>query len=102
VKVIEGRWKMTRLASQGALAGPADLQTVPLTAQFSGLKAWQEMRARLAKVPGLQGMDIKALNARGANLTVDFPGGAERLSQAAQTQGLALEQRGQQWILVAR
>jgi Uncharacterized protein conserved in bacteria (DUF2066) len=102
VKVIEGRWKMTRLASQGALAGPADLQTVALTAQFSGLKAWQEMRARLQKVPGLQGMDIKGLNARGADLTVDFPGGAERLSQAAQTQGLALEQRGQQWILVAR
>jgi hypothetical protein len=102
VKVIEGRWKTTRLASQGALAGPADLQTVVLTAEFSGLKAWQEMRKRLAKVPGLQGMEVKALNARGANLTVDFPGGAERLAQAAQSQGLALEQRGQQWILVTR
>ncbi len=102
VKVIEGRWKTTRLASQGALAGSADLETVTLTAQFSGLKAWQEMRARLRKVPGLQGLDVKALNARGASLTVDFPGGAARLAQAAQSQGLALEQRGQEWLLVTR
>jgi hypothetical protein len=102
VMVIEGRWKTTRLASQGALAGSADLETIALTAQFSGLKAWQEMRARLQKVPGVQGLDIKALNARGASITVDYPGGAARLAQAAQSQGLTLEQRGQEWLLVTR
>ncbi len=104
VKVIEARWKLTRLASQGvtATSGPAEVQTVALIAQFSGLKAWQEMRVRLQKVPGLQGLDVKALNARGANITVDFPGGAERLAQAAQSQGLALEQRGPDWLLVTR
>lgn len=102
VKVIEGRWKRTRLASQGALEGPADLQTVSLTAQFSGLRAWQAMRARLQNVPGVQALDVKALNARGASITVDFPGGAERLAQAAQSQGLALEQRGGGWLLIAR
>lgn len=103
VKVIEGRWKTTRLVSQGALsADAADMETISLTAQFSGLKAWQEMRARLQKVPGVQGLDVKALNARGASLTVDFPGGPTRLSQAAQSQGLMLEQRGQDWLLVTR
>lgn len=103
IKVIEGRWKTTRLASQGALtAAPADLQTVALTAQFSGLRAWQAMRARLEKVPGVQGLDIKALNARGASLTIDFPGGADRLAQAAQSQGLAVEQQGGALVLVAR
>lgn len=102
VKVIEGRWKTTRLASQGALAGPADLETVAITAQFAGLKAWQEMRARLQKVPGVQGLDVKTLNARGASITVDFPGGGDRLAQAAQSQGLALEPRGQEWLLVTR
>lgn len=102
VKVVEGRWKRTRLASEGALAGPADLERVALTAQFSSLKAWRDMRVRLQKVPGLQGLDVKALNARGANIEVDFPGGAERLAQAAQSQGLALERRGQDWLLSAR
>jgi hypothetical protein len=102
VKVIEGRWKTARLASQGALTDGADIETIALTAQFSGLKAWQEMRARLQKVPGLQGLDVKTLNARGASITVDFPGGAPRLAQAAQSQGLTLEQRGQEWLLVTR
>jgi hypothetical protein len=101
-KVIEGRWKRTQLASQGALDGPTDLQSVSLTAQFSGLKAWQVMRARLQKVPGIQSVDVKALNARGASISVDFPGGAERLAQAARSQGLALEQGVGGWILVAR
>ncbi|MGB0087414.1 MAG: DUF2066 domain-containing protein [Rhodomicrobiaceae bacterium] len=102
VKVIEGRWRRVKLTSQGAYEGPADLQRVALTAQFSSLKAWQDMRARLQKVPGLQGLDVKALNARGASIEVDFPGGAERLAQAAQSQGLALERRGQDWLLFAR
>ena len=102
VKIIEGRWKTTRLASQGALEGPADLQTVAVTAQFSGLRAWRAMHARLKKVPGVQNVNVKALNARGANLTIDFPGGAKRLTQAAQSQGLSLEERAGQWLLVAR
>lgn len=102
VKLLEGRWKTTRLASQGALAGPAELERVALTAQFSGLKAWHEMRGRLQRVPGLQGLDVKALNARGASIEVDFPGGGERLAQAAQSQGLALEKRGEGWLLFAR
>ena len=102
VKVIEGRWKTTRLASLGALADAGPLETVALTAQFSGLKEWREMRARLQKVPGLQALDIKALNARAANITIDFPGGAAGLAKAAQSQGLAVEQRGREWVLVMR
>jgi hypothetical protein len=102
VKIIEGRWKTTRLASLGALAEAVPVETVALTAQFSGLREWREMRTRLQKVPGVQALDIKALNARAASLTLDFPGGAERLVQAAPSQGLALEQRGRDWVLVTR
>lgn len=102
MKTIEGRWKTTRLASLGSLAGPAALESVALTVQFSGVQQWKEMRARLQKVPGLQALDVKALNARAASITVDFPGGVERLAQAAQSQGLALEARGKEWVLIAR
>jgi hypothetical protein len=101
-KIIEGRWKMTRLASQGALQGPADIETIALVAQFSGLKAWQGMRTRLQKVPGVQNLDVRGLNARGANLTIDFPGGVDRLAQAAQSQGLVVQQQGSQWVLLAQ
>jgi hypothetical protein len=53
-------------------------------------------------VPGLQNLDVRGLNARGASLSIDFPGGIERLAKAAQSQGLAVEQQGGQWVLVAR
>jgi Uncharacterized protein conserved in bacteria (DUF2066) len=103
VGVIEGRWKATRLASLGAPGGaPADLETVALSVQFSGLKQWQAMRARLQKIPGLQGLDVKSLNARGASISVEFSGGAERLAQAVRSQGLAIDRRGAELVLTAR
>ncbi len=103
VGVLEGRWKTTRLASLGALGDtPGELETVALSVQFSGLKQWQDMRARLQKIPGLQGIDVKSLNARGAVISVEFAGGASRLAQAAQSQGLAIDQRGGQLVLMTR
>lgn len=102
-KVIEGRWKTVRLASQGVFdGGSADIETVPLTAQFSGLRAWQAMRQRLQQIPGAQGLEINGLNARGANITIEFPGGISRLARAAQSQGLAVEERGGVWIIFAQ
>jgi hypothetical protein len=102
-KVVEGRWKTARLASQGVYdGGSAEVETVPLTAQFSGLKAWQAMRQRLEQIPGVQALQINGLNARGANVTIDFPGGVSRLAQAAQSQGLAVEERGGVWVIFAR
>lgn len=78
------------------------VESIALTAQFSGLKQWQDMRGRLQKVPGVQGLDIKALNARSASLTLDYPGGANGLARAVQAQGLAVQQMGGEWVLVIR
>lgn len=101
--VIEGRWKTTRLASLGSLGGaPANLEVVPLSVQFSNLKQWQEIRTKLLKIPGLQGLDIKALNARGASISVEFAGGAERLVTAVQSQGLSLQSKGRDLVLITR
>lgn len=102
-KVVEGRWKTVRLASQGVFdGGSGEIETVPLTAQFSGLKAWQAMRQRLEQIPGVQSLQINGLNARGADLVIDYPGGVSRLAQAAQSQGLAVEERGGVWVIFAR
>jgi hypothetical protein len=102
MKVIEGRWKTTRLASLGALSGPAELENVELTVRFSGLAQWKDIRGRLNRLPGLQALDVKALNARGATVTLDFPGGIERLTQAVKSEGMAMEQSRRGWILVVR
>jgi hypothetical protein len=103
VKTIEGRWKSTRLASLGQ--GNDDsvaVENVVLSAEFSGLKQWREMRSRLQKVPGVQNLEIKGLNPRAADVVFDFPGGVNGLTQAVQAQGLAVEQRGNIWVLVMR
>jgi hypothetical protein len=103
VGVLEGRSKSTRLASLSATGGvPANLETVTMSVEFAGLKQWQDMRKRLQKIPGLQGLDVKALNARGASISVEFAGGAERLAQAAQSQGLAIDDRGGELFLTSR
>jgi hypothetical protein len=104
VGIIEGRWKTTRLASLGAVdaAALANLENVALSVQFSGLKQWQGIRQRLERIPGLQGLDVQSLNARGATISVEFSGGAERLAQAVQSQGLAIMQQGGRLVLMAR
>ncbi len=106
VGIVEGRWKSTRLASLGigtaAGEAPANLETVALSVQFSGLKQWQSMRQRLQRIPGLQNLDVQSLNARGAAISLEFAGGAERLAQAVQSQGLLISQQGGRLTLMAR
>lgn len=103
VAILEGRSKATRLASLSAMGGaPANLETVSMSVQFSGLKQWQGMRQRLQQIPGLQGLDVKSLNARGATITLEFAGGADRLAQAVQAQGLIIETRGGELLLMPR
>ncbi len=100
--MLEGRWKLTRLASQGALDGPQELVRLELSAQFSGLKEWQSIRERLQRVPGVQGLEVKALNPRNAIISIDFPGGGERLSAAAAGHGLRVEGAGGGWLVRAQ
>jgi hypothetical protein len=103
VGVLEGRSKTPRLASLAATGGaPANLETVTMSVEFSGLKQWQDMRKRLQRIPGLQALDVKVLNARGASISVEFAGGADRLAQAAQSQGLTIDNRGGELVLMTR
>lgn len=102
LNMIEGRWKLTKLASLGALDGPQELVRLELTAQFTGLKEWQSIKQRLARVPGVQGLEVKALNPRSASISIEFPGGGERLVAAAASQGLAVEGSADAWLVRAQ
>jgi len=100
LNVFEGRWKLRRLASQGALdGGSQELAQIEMTAQFAGLKEWRVIKDRLQKLPGVQGIDIKAVNPRGATISLEFPGGADRLAKTALNYGLALEGSEGAWLL---
>lgn len=96
---LEARWRLTSLKTQGALDGPAELQTISLTATFDSLPAWQDMRATVEGISGVQDVEVKSLFAGGAELVLSFPGGAERFAKAVAARGLSLDQQQGELIL---
>jgi hypothetical protein len=102
-EAVQQRWKLTRdsyvPAGDSAASSPAGggvfagggVTSLLVTAQYSGLKEWQTIRARLQSIPGIQNWDLKAVNPRAAQISFDFPGGAERLTAMAAGQGLSVE-----------
>lgn len=101
-ETVQERWKLTRGVAAGAEPSAGgepsayaptggELSPVLVTAEFSGLREWQAIRARLQNVPGIQNWDLRSVNPRSAEISFDFPGGAERLSALAARQGLNVE-----------
>ena len=101
-ETVQERWKLTRDAfvqSDNSAAEPAGnagymtgaVGSIQITAQFSGLKEWQTIRARLQNLPGVQNWDLKSVNPRSAQISFEFPGGAGRLAAMAAGQGLSVE-----------
>lgn len=96
--VLEGRWKLVH-APGGTADGGGELTGIDMLVEFAGMGQWKDIRARLSKVPGVNGLDVKSLSARTARVGLQFPGGAERLSQALASQGLSLEGGDGSWVL---
>jgi hypothetical protein len=102
-ETVQQRWKLTRdsfvpssestasSAAGGGGFGGGGMQSLLVTAQYSGLKEWQTIRTRLQSLPGVQNWDLRGVNPRAAQISFDFPGGADRLSAMAASQGLSVE-----------
>lgn len=106
--VIEGRWKARKAAPAAASSSytPAYSSTssgsgtaVSMRAQYASLAEWSEMRRQLLNLPGVEDMRIEAESARGADLTLRYPGGASELASALYGHGLALENSSDRLIL---
>jgi len=96
--ILEGRWKAVKTPA-GAAGGGGTQMAFGVTVEFAGLQQWQQMRARLTRVPGVQALKITSLSARSADVTLQYPGGAERLSHQLGAFNLFLENAGEAWIL---
>lgn len=86
---LEGRWKAVKLGStSGPVAGfGSDLMPVQMMVEFRNLRQWQHMQQRITRLPGLEGLQIGGLSARGADVTAMYPGGPEALAHALAAQG---------------
>ncbi len=104
-ETVQERWKLTRgssavvtavsrspeAAEEAAPPPSGDLQPVQVTAEFSGLKEWQAIRARLQGMPGVQHWELRSVNPRSAEIGLDYPGGPARLAEMAGARGLSVE-----------
>lgn len=102
LRVFESRWKITHTPG-GVDRGPGDSGQVAVrvAVEFAGMRQWQDIRARLAQVPGVQDLAIDALTARSANITFQYAGDADRLPERLAARSLSLENRGGMLVLRA-
>jgi hypothetical protein len=121
---LENRWKMQLegtlpppqaryeegAASPGAPDGyeaapraPGEVpRNVAAMVQFSGLKDWQEIRARLDQVAGIRGLEVNALSARTASITFDYAGSLGNLQAELGQYGFAFDERDGTFVLRSR
>jgi hypothetical protein len=105
--VLEGRWKAKKIPPVAASAyAPAysssssgSGKAVSMRAQYQSLAEWSQMRRLLLNLPGVDDVRIEAESARGADLTLRYPGGASELATALYGSGLALENGADRLIL---
>jgi len=117
--VLENRWKATRAAPDPVAApvnyeegGTPPPQAAPQQGEpgrlvtavvvFAGLKEWQQIRGRLAQVPGLQRLEVNSLSARTASITFDYAGSLGHLQQVLGQSGFSFENREEAFVLRAR
>jgi hypothetical protein len=107
--VLEGRWKAQKApplaassyspAYSSSSANSGGGTAVAMRAQYQSLAEWSEMRRQLLDLPGVEDVRIETESARGADLTLRYPGGARELSSALYGRGLALENGTDRLIL---
>lgn len=95
--IIEGRWKETQVSSgPGPVAGygAGASSQVQLLVEFRNMRQWQQMHDWIARLPGIDGIQVGGLTARSADIVAHYPGGPEALARALAAQGLDVRQIG--------
>jgi hypothetical protein len=110
--IIEGRWREPRIEGDVVALAKSDgnedaslvqarlvEETVFLRVAFSGLRDWQQTRAKLQRIPGVRKMQVNSLSPRGADVRISYPGGVRRLQAQLSSYGFSLEQQGKDLVL---
>jgi len=99
--IIEGRWKAVNAASTPSGSGPTSAvgEQVSFTVAFNGIGEWQQIRRQLSQMPGVSDIDTGTVSARGAEVTLNFPGGVAAFQNGVGAQGFRLSDYGGVWVL---
>jgi Uncharacterized protein conserved in bacteria (DUF2066) len=113
--VIENRWKVMQspgggveavryeegVPAAGAPQGEPARSVVAMV-PISGLKEWQDIRARLTQVPGIQGLEVNSLSPRMASVAFDYAGSLGLLQKTLGDYGFTFENREEGFVVRAR
>jgi hypothetical protein len=67
--------------------------------EFRGMGEWQQISRALSQTPQVTSFEVLGLSARGARVSLTYPGSAEQLAATLSAQGLALRPDGGGWRL---
>jgi Uncharacterized protein conserved in bacteria (DUF2066) len=98
--VLEGRWKAIQSDAAGGvdvMSGPAS--EVALAVRFSSLPEWNALREALLGTPGVDDVRIGGISARGADVSLRYPGGAALLASVLARQGITMQNDGSGWLV---
>ncbi|MGE4187781.1 MAG: DUF2066 domain-containing protein [Hyphomicrobiaceae bacterium] len=82
--------------------GQAGAGPVTIAIAFQGMAEWQEISRELTHTPNVADIEVLGLSARGARVSLNYPGGAEDLALALAQRGLILESTQDGWRLTRR
>lgn len=101
--VLEGRWKVAKSeeGGGGSFAANGGGGAVQIAVEFSSLDEWNDLRGRILDTPGIDDVRIGAVSTYSAEVSVRYPGGADRLASVLSQQGLSLTNGGGVWTLRA-
>lgn len=108
--VLEGRWKaiksqrpMDASAAPGMPVWEASTtghgEDVTLIAEFASPGQWDQIRSQLLDTPGIDALNILSVSDHDANVSLTYPGGAQRLASALGARGLVLMNSRSGWVL---
>lgn len=118
--ILEGRWKAVSVrgdrtaavSSQSPYSGaPVQSDGPPpgsvaanmtIAVEFNGMGEWQAISRDLARTPDVSGLDVLGLSARGARVSLSYPGNHQELALALASNGLILQNSGTGLVLSRR
>jgi len=65
------------------------------------MPAWTDISRRLARVPGVEDLDVAGLSGRSARVSLRYPGGIEALAAQVPQHGLVLQRGDRGWVMRA-
>jgi len=101
-EVMTWKWKKKVAARRQAEAKARAAQTrLQVIVPFSSLREWQQIRARLASIPGVTDVDVSALSGTSAVVNLSAAMSIDQLRAALQASRLHLGQSGGRWYVQA-